>query len=335
MKKDVRAFCGTSSFTRKAQYATAQRLGHSGTDVGNAYYNHAFDGWQSFALENSPLAPKRSILVPLSGLSRSQASYIAKSKGLRALVQRLIPPREQWCPATSSSQSAQKPDPWTSMIRCWDFLVRSTDCTTPAELTKLAREFDLDPVKAERMIVRAKKLRDLKTVRVPKFQMIKRGRDRLHVPPKPRLGQNKTLAPGLASGMANALNEFRLETVGAVTSWISLAPASGMRLTFESFEDAPRAARQRNLLEHMGVSYRWISYDPKERSKSRANWRKKIGIESSRDIEFETAPKNAAGKKPESWIAIEPVLTISRGKSQPSGAEAFRFVMLMTAIDLA
>jgi len=33
MEKDARALCGTSSFTRKAQYATAQRLGHSGTDV--------------------------------------------------------------------------------------------------------------------------------------------------------------------------------------------------------------------------------------------------------------------------------------------------------------
>jgi len=118
MQKDARARCGTSSYTRRAQYATAQRLGHSGTDVGSAYYNHAFDGWQSFALENSPLTPKRSILVPLSGLSRSQASDIAKTKGLRALVQRLIPPREQWCPATSSSQSEQKPDPWKSMLRC-------------------------------------------------------------------------------------------------------------------------------------------------------------------------------------------------------------------------
>lgn len=98
MQKDARALCGTSSYTRKAQYATAQRLGHTGTDVGSAYYNHAFDGWQSFALENSPLAPKLPVLAPLSGLSRSQASYIAKSKGTRALVQRLIPPREQWCP---------------------------------------------------------------------------------------------------------------------------------------------------------------------------------------------------------------------------------------------
>lgn len=335
MKKDARALCGTSSSTRKAQYATAQRLGHSGTEVGSAYYNHAFDGWQSFALENSPLAPKRSILVPLSGLSSSQASNIAKSKGLRALVERLIPPREQWCPAPSASQTVEKPDPWKSMSHCWDFLVRSTSCTTPAEQTKLAREFDLDPAKAARMIARAKKLRDLKAVRVPKFQMIKRGLDRLHVPPKPRLGQNKTLAPRLAEGMENALNEFHLETVGAVTHWINLAPASGIRLTFKNFDDALCAARQSSLLEHMGVPYRWVSYDPKIRSKSRAGWRKKIGIQSSIRIHIESAPKNAAGKNPESWLAIEPVLTASRGKGQRNGGEAFRFVMLMTAIDLA
>lgn len=218
-----------------------------------AWANHAFDGWQSFALENSPLAPKRSILVPLSGLSRSQASYIAKSKGLRALVRRLIPPRDEWCPATSSSQSEQKPDPWTSMIRCWDFLVRSTNCTTPAEQTKLAREFDLDPVKAERMIARAKKLQNLKAVRAPKFQMIKRNRVRLHVPPKPRVGQNKTLAPIFASGMADARAEFPKETIKAVADWLHRVPFSGIRLTFKDTREARSAACQRDLLENMGV----------------------------------------------------------------------------------
>lgn len=335
MKKDARALCGTSSCTRKAQYATAQRLGHSGTDVGSAYYNHAFDGWQSFALENSPLAPKLLVLAPLSGLSRSQASYIAKSKGLRALVERLIPPREQWCPAPSGSQAVEKPDPWNSMIHCWDFLVRSTNCTIPAELTKLAREFDLDPVKAARMIARAKKLQHLKAVRVPKFQMIKRNLVRLYVPPKPRLGQNKTLAPKLASGMTSALNEFRQETIDALTDWLDLVPFSGIRLTFKTIKEARRAARQRDLLEHMGVSYRWISYDARERSKSRAAWRREAPIEPSTRIHVEPAPNNAASKNPESWLAIEPVLTASRGKGQPNGGEAFRFVMLMTAIDLA
>jgi len=334
MEKDARALCGTSSFTRKAQYATAQRLGHSGTDVGSAYYNHAFDGWQSFALENCPLAPQRSILIPLSGLSRSQASSILKAKGPRAFVEQLIPPPEQWRPAPSPSQSVQKPDPWKSMIRCWDFLVRSTNFDTPTELTTLAREFDLDPVKAARMIARAKKLQDLKAVRVPKFQMLLRNRVRLYVPPKPRLEQNKTLAPTFAGGMANAIEEFPGETIKAVADWLHRVPVSGIRLTFKDLKEARRAAFQRNLLEHIGVSYRWISYDPKARSKSRSDWRREIGIESSRKIVPEAAPKNA-GKGAESWISIEAVLTTSRGKGQPNGAEAYRFVMLMTAIDLA
>jgi len=221
------------------------------------------------------------------------------------------------------------------MIRCWDFLVQSTNCTTPAEQTKLAREFDLDPIKAARMIARAKKLKSLKAVRAPKFQMIMRNRFRLHVPPKPRLGQNKTLAPTLAGGIADAREEFPKETIRAVADWLHRVLFSGLRLTFKDIKEARRAAYQRDLLEHMGVPYRWISYDPRERSKSRAGWRKKIGIEPSTTIHKESAPKNAAGKKPESWIAIEPVLTTSRGKGQPNGAEAFRFVMLMTAVALA
>ena len=335
LDKDFRTLCGTSSYTRKAQYATAQRLGHSGTDVGSTYYNHAFDGWQSFALENSPLAPKLPILVPLSGLSRSQASKIAKSEGLRKLVQRLIPPHEEWCPAiTSSGPSSSKADPWASLKRCWDFLVRSTNCTTPAQQVELALEFDLDPVKAIRMIERAEELRKLKDSKVEKFRMINRGQNRLHVPPKPRLTQNKMLAPKLAHGLAGALDAFHQETIDAITDWLSLVPVLGMRLTFESLKDAPQAARQRDLLEHMNVPYRWISYHQKQRSKSRAAWREAIGIDSERKIEIEHAP-GSAGKEAESWIAIEPVLTNSKGKGQPNGAEAFRFVMVMSAIAVA
>jgi hypothetical protein len=84
----------------------------------------------------------------------------------------------------------------------------------------------------------------------------------------------------------------------------------------------------------MEVPYRWISYDPMKRSRLRAEWREKIGIASDRKIEFEQAPKGA-GREASSWIALEPVLTDTSGKGQRTGAEAFRFVMLMTAISLA
>lgn len=329
LAKDFRTLCGTSSCTRKAQFATSQRLGHGGTDVGNAYYNHAFDGWQSFALENSPLAPKMPVLAPLSGLSSSQSYAVAERFGLRKLVQRLIPASEEWCPAISfTDPSERKPDPWASMTRCWDFLVRSSNCSTTAQKAELALDFDLDPVKADRMIDRAGELLGLL-----KFRMIKRGENSLSVPPKPRLEQNRMLASSLAHGMANALEEFHQETIDAIADWINLVPGDGMRLTFESFKDATRAARQRDLLEHMKVPYRWISYDPKERSKWRAAWREEIGIEPERKVEREHAPKGA-GKATESWIAIEPVLVDDRGKGQPSGGEAFRFVMVMSAIEV-
>ena len=341
LNKDFRILYGTSKSTRKAQYATAQRLGHSGTDVGNTYYNHAFDGWQSFALENSPLAPKISILHPLSGLSQSQAYSLAKKHGVRHLVQRLIPPRKQWAPSINSQNSSgslgsseSNPDPWVSMMRCWDFLVRSTNCSTPDQLTQLALECDLDPVKAARMIGRAEKLREFKASKVPKFRMIMRGEERLYVPSKPRLEPNKTLAADLARGMANARKEFPKGTIKGVADWVHRVPVSGMRLTFKDLKHAGRAARQRDLYEHMNVPYRWISYDTKKRSKSRAAWRKEIGIDENRRIEPESPP-NGAGEEAKSWIALEPVLTTSKGKGQPSGAEAFRFVMLMTAIALA
>jgi len=142
------------------------------------------------------------------------------------------------------------------------------------------------------------------------------------------------LAPKLAHGLAGALDAFHQETIDAITDWVSLVPVLGMRLTFESLKDAPQAARQRDLLEHMNVPYRWISYDQKQRSKSRAAWREEIGIDSERKIEIEHAP-GSAGKEAESWIAIEPVLTNSKGKGQPNGAEAFRFVMVMSAIAVA
>jgi hypothetical protein len=330
LKKDFRILCGTSLSTRKAQYATSQRLGHSGTNVGSAYYNHAFDGWQSFALENSQLAPKKPILIALSGLSLSQAYDIANKGGERALVQRLVPPLEQWLPAINSSDPTErKDDPWASMIRCWDFLVRSTNCSTPDRLTQLALDFDLDPVKAVRMIDRAGELR-----KESKFPMIKRGEDRLYVPSKPRLGQNKELASKLAQGIAIALKKFNQATVGGITDWVKLVPPNGMRMTFKELKDAERAARQRDLLEHVNVTYRWISYDPKERSKSRAAWREAIAIDSDRRIEPEPTP-NGAGEEAASWIALEPVLADSKGRGQRSGAEAFLFVMVMSAIAVA
>ena len=82
----------------------------------------------------------------------------------------------------------------------------------------------------------------------------------------------------------------------------------------------------------MKVPYRWISYDPKKRSDWRSLWREKIGIEKSRKIEFEHAPKSA-GEAAKSWIALEPVLVDTKGKGHPSGAEAFRYVMLMSDIE--
>jgi hypothetical protein len=338
LQKDFRILCGTSKSTRKAQYAAAQRLGHSGTDVGNTYYNHAFDGWQSFVLENSPLTPKLSFLHPLSGLSLSQAYSLAKKQGVRHLVQRLIPPKEQWAPSISSQNSAgslgsseSNLDPWVSMMRCWDFLVRSTSCSTPDQLTQLALDCDLDPVKAARMTGRAEKLRKFKTGKVPTFRMIKRGEERLYIPSKPRLEQNRKLAADLTRGMVNAVKEFAPETIKALADWIRRVPASGIRLTFKDLKHAARAARQSDLYEHMGVPYRWISYDKTERSKSRAHWRREIGIASCLKIEREPPP-SGVGEEAASWIAIEPVLTPSRGKGHPSGAEAFRFVMLMTAI---
>lgn len=206
--------------------------------------------------------------------------------------------------------------------------MRSSNCSTTAQQTELALDFDLDPVKANRMIDRAGELRDLL-----KFRMIKRGENSLSVPPKPRLEQNRMLASSLAHGMANALEEFHQETIDAIADWVRLVPGGGMRLTFESLKDAARAASQRDLLEHMKVPYRWISYDPKERSQWRAAWRKEIGIEQERKIEPEHAPKGA-GKAAETWIAIEPVLVDDKAKDHPSGAEAFRFVMEMSAIEL-
>jgi hypothetical protein len=142
------------------------------------------------------------------------------------------------------------------------------------------------------------------------------------------------LAAKLSDGMANAREEFHQETIDAIADWVNLVPAGGMRLTFESIKDAPQAARQRDLFEHMDVPYRWISFDPKKRSHWRAAWREKIGIEPARLIEFERAPKGA-GKAAEMWIAIEPVFATSKGKGQPTGAEAFVFVMLMSSIEVA
>jgi hypothetical protein len=336
LNKDFRILYGTSKSTRKAQYATAQRLGHSGTDVGCTYYNHAFDGWQSFALENSQLAPQKQFLVLLSGLSQSQAYKIADDFGVRKLVQRLIPPFAQWASSigaqnspASPGSSQSSPDPWASIMRCWDFLVRSTHCSTADQRIQLALDCDLDPVKALRMIERAEELQ-----KQPKFPMIEGNGKRLYVPPKPRLGQNKTLAHQLALGMTYALENFYQDTVDGIADWEKLLPAKGMRLTFRKPTETPRAARQRDLLEHIGAPYRWVSYDPKERSKSRAEWRKEIGIHASIEIEREPAPKDADNDAA-TWIVLEPVFMKSRGKGQPSGAEAFLFVMLMTAIAVA
>ena len=341
LNKDWRILCGTTKSTRKAQYATAQRLGHSGTDVGSTYYNHAFDGWQSFALENSQLAPQKPLLVALSGLSQSQGYKIADDFGVRMLVQRLIPPQAQWASSINFQNSSgslggseSESNSWASMMHCWDFLVRSTNCRTSDQRIQLALDCNLDPVKAARMIERAEKLEKSKAGKVMKFRMIKPGQNRLHVPPKPRFEQNKTLAADLARGMANAQKEFSIETIKAVADWVHRVPVSGMRLTFKDLKHAARAARQRDLLVRMGVPYRWISYDEKERSQSRAEWRKRIGINSGIKIKREPPPKEA-GEEAASWIALEPVLTPCIGKGQRSGAEAFRFVMLMTAIALA
>jgi hypothetical protein len=341
LNKDWRTRCGTAKSSRKAHYATAQRLGHSGTDVGSTYYNHAFDGWQSFALENSQLAPQKPLLVALSGLSQSQGYKIADDYGVRRLVQRLIPPQAQWAASIDSKVSTgsvgpseSNSDPWAAMMRCWDFLVRSTNCSTLDQRIQLALDCDLDPLKAIRMIRRAERLKNVKVGKVTKFPMIERGQILLHVPPKPRFELNQSLAADLARGMANAREDYPIETIKAVADWLHRVPVNGMRLTFKDLKHAARAASERDLLEFMEVPYRWISYDPMKRSRLRAEWREKIGIASDRKIEFEQAPKGA-GREASSWIALEPVLTDTSGKGQRTGAEAFRFVMLMTAISLA
>ena len=116
---------------------------------------------------------------------------------------------------------------------------------------------------------------------------------------------------------------------------VDLLPPKGLRLTFKSIdEDASVARQQRDLLERINVNYRWISYAPKRDAEFRAAWREAIGISKNRRIGPECAPKGA-GEEARSWIVLEPVLTTSRGKGQRSGAEAFLFVMVMSAIALA
>lgn len=329
--------CGTSGATRKVLFAIAQALGHAGTDTSCTYYLHALDGLTAILLEHADLTPSKRTIASASGLSESSAYELMAKHGNWHLVTRLLPP-EKHADTVATPEIKSSSDSWIENL--WNFLSLAGSPIIPVPLEELALEYEFDPIHALRMVDRAKKISAMRSNSgTYKFLMVeqKSTGERLWCPKRVHLLANRELVLTLASSAAKLLSSELNNLTAPLDTWIQLVPHDSNRLTLKSYADSQYATQFRDFLELLGIEYRWISYDMKPNSISRREWIKRLNVKRSRLIDIEKPP-NGSGQDAKNWIAIEPLLTLAQNineKPAHTGAEAFRFFMVMSAIYVA
>lgn len=330
------ALTDSSGPTRKALFAIARLTGHSDPDTDCASYIHAFDGVQAALLENSSIAPARELLVAATSLKHTQAYKLIERSGPWVLANRYAP--RVWPHSTHSAQSADTPEipPRLWLENLYDFLVLS-ETRSAAPIEDLAPDHGFDPVQADRMIDRARQLRDMCTPNhTLKFEMEMQHHPeekRLYTPRHPHILSNRKLARELASGIEHALQVSHHDSEKAIDIWIDRVKLKEMRIIFKRFDQAIHATILRKFFDRAGIDFRWIGFDRALDSRSIARWRRELRI-GNVPVEIQEPPPHS-GKLAYRWIAIEPsfpVIAQTGGRNGIDGTEAFRFVMVMAAI---
>jgi hypothetical protein len=169
-----------------------------------------------------------------------------------------------------------------------------------------------------------------------KFQMIalKDSGKRLRCPQPPHLLANRQLVATLARNSREVLNPVSSNSKIAIDSWVRSVPLNDIRITLRSFSDSPQGCLYRDFLEELGIEYRWISYDKDRNRALRKQWKEILSKNRPFSVEKEDPPQGA-GRSAREWMAIEPVFPAMRSANASggsTGAEAFRYFMLMAAI---
>lgn len=99
---------------------------------------------------------------------------------------------------------------------------------------------------------------------------------------------------------------------------------------------AHKAEICRNLLRDLGIDYRWVSYEPKQEATWKNAWRKEIAIEEDKLIH--RSPPARSGRTAVTWLSVEPHFQKIEDAAElrgVSGAQAFRYMLVMAAIRFA
>ena len=351
---------GRSDPTRRHTYAVASLLGHSGPDVSLEHYIHVCDLLFMIWRDQDASVPTRKSLKTKA--SRPKSTFyrwisndpshvpfmlIRKQPGFSKKFRqpRSIKPNQTVVPALS--QNALKLEPGV-FRKVWDFLFEHSFNGRPLE--ELAPEVGISLETAQKILERAREISDRRVARGTKgFQhrMVeinfdRRQRDerrRIPCPEAPRTETDKAIEDTLGKRLSVLMAQQPDLCQSVFDYYIENAWSDRTHLPFKDPEKPEPARNFILFLEELGIkksSLDMLSYDPGERSRNLAAWRKGLGLSKGYLIRKipTTSQKSIQARK---WLAIKPVFDAD--PKNPSSGEktsiAFRYLMVMGAIIFA
>lgn len=351
---------GRADPTRRHTYAVASLLGHSGPDVSLEHYIHVCDLLFMLWRDQDPSAPTRSALKAEASLPKSTfyrwiahnpshvpLRLIRKQPGFSGKVRqaRTTSPVHVDAPVILQNTVKLEPDLFQNV---WNLLFGHSFHGRPLE--ELALETGIPLEMAEKILARAREIGDRQVARGRKgFQhrMLEMNFDRrqmdqrrrLPCPEVPRTEADKAIADTLGKRLTTLMAQQPDLCRSMFGYYIENAWSDRTHLLFKDPEKPEDARDFIRFLEALGIkksSLDMLSYDPGERSRNLAAWRKALGLPREYPIRkiAATSQKRIRARK---WLAIKPIFDVDpqNASSEEKTSIAFRYLMVMGAIILA
>lgn len=343
---------GSSDPTRRSMYAVASLLGHSGPDMSEEHYIHMFD-WllRIFINHDKSILPKHNDLIAWTNIPNT-TKYVYKKKTLEIFFLESI---YKYC----------YPD-WVKALK--NNNLKPSVIPQPHSLLKLTERtgiFDLidkflfmyfvsnesmeqclevakfQPLQASVLIEAAQYVSELVTNnglggtrhRVVNVQRDKITGNKEAVPEfiKPiherDLQVLALLSPKFIELICTQRNQFK----NINTFYIKHQWKTKSETIFEFGSEIQEAKDFYECLINLGIVKRnitFISYDPKERSSFRNNWKKVLGLPNA--VFTKNVPPNIKNKQCETWLGIKPVFNTIDASKANEGSISFRYLMVMS-----
>ncbi len=337
--------------SRKYLYAISSLLGHSAPDITLEHYFHFCDLLLKIHLDFRFQQCSRASIIKASGVGRSTTHLWSQSDGgidyfmarLRTYATkkgRILINRKVFAPIYRQDDSEKIIPPEVETIqKIWTYLYLKSSRNIDKQI--MLSRLGLSEMKGNLL----EKYADRVRAQEPKNKRGRRNRmqlslvdptdsqslQRLLCPPWPRTKQSRFVFEKFAPIVWKMLTEHKDNMLENLVIFIKKSWFTRNDIVFYGEKEYDLAKSYVKFLLSIGIQkkqLRFISFDNKERSKFRQQWRAQLGLTKREKIHC-VPPTNPQSPAVRAWLGIKPAIFPN---DEDDGSSGFRTLMVMAAI---